>query len=144
MLSGLKNIPVCMAIALGAVAMVSMRVGGQKVTNGTNHVSAPMGMGAVSLGGMSSLAPFLGGGNLRSGGVATVTPEDVTNGYRLVEEAIGCAIVPPGASAVTNVLWLKRGAYDTAFSIPATNWSFRIPDFSALAAGCWSFFTGNA
>ena len=80
MLNGLKHIPVFNAVALAAAAMVSMKVGGQKATNGTNQVSAPMGMGAVSLGGMSSLAPFLGGGNLRSGAVATVTPEDVTNG----------------------------------------------------------------
>ena len=131
MLNGLKHIPVCTAVALAAAAMVSMKVGGQKATNGTNQASAPIGMGSVSLGGMSSLAPFLGGGNLRSGGIATVTPDDVTNGYRLVEETIECTIVPPGASAVTNALWLKRGAYDAAFSIPATNWSFRIPSGEA-------------
>ena len=41
------------------------------------------------------------------------------------------AIAPPRASAVTNDLWLKRGAFDAAFSIPATNWSFRIPDGEA-------------
>ena len=60
-----------------------------------------------------------------------MTPENVTNGYRFVAETLGCAIVPPGAFAVTNNLWLKRGAYESAFSIPATNWSFRVPDGEA-------------
>lgn len=128
-------------IALLIAAGAAIRVGGTKVTNRVGQVSLPGQIDGTTLGGMSSLEPFLRGNGLRSGETWSVTPQDVTNGYRLVSETPTCAIAEPTSAAVTNWLWMKRGAYEDAFTIQATNWTFRIP--SGAASNLLVFASGH-
>ena len=54
----------------------------------------------------------------------SVTPEDISNGWRVAEVSDAGAFAPPPANAVTNELWRLRGAHDDAFRIPADGWSY--------------------
>ena len=56
--------------------------------------------------------------------VQSVTPEDVSNGWRVAEVSSAGAFAPPPANAVTNERWRLRGAHDDAFRIPANGWSY--------------------
>ena len=56
--------------------------------------------------------------------VLSVTPEDISNGWRVAEVSDAGAFAPPPANAVTNELWRLRGAHDDAFRIPADGWSY--------------------
>jgi len=56
--------------------------------------------------------------------VLTVTPQNITNGWRVAEESGAEAFAPPPTGAVTNERWRLRGAYDDAFRIPADGWSY--------------------
>jgi len=54
----------------------------------------------------------------------TVTPQDLTNGWRVAEETESEPFAQPSANAVTNKRWRLRGAHDDAFRIPADGWSY--------------------
>ena len=54
----------------------------------------------------------------------TVTPEDITNGWRVAKETDAEPFAQPSANAITNELWRRRGAFDDAFRIPANGWSY--------------------
>ena len=54
----------------------------------------------------------------------TVTPEDISNGWRVAEVSDAGAFAPPPANVVTNERWRLRGAYDDAFRIPTDGWSY--------------------
>jgi len=56
--------------------------------------------------------------------VQSVTPEDISNGWRVAEVSDAGTFAPPPANAVTNERWRLRGAYDDAFRIPANGWSY--------------------
>ena len=56
--------------------------------------------------------------------VLTVTPEDITKGWRVTEETESESFAQPSAHAITNELWRRRGAFDDAFRIPANGWSY--------------------
>ena len=56
--------------------------------------------------------------------VLTVTPQNITNGWRVAEESGAEAFAPPPTGVVTNERWRLRGAYDDAFRIPADGWSY--------------------
>ena len=56
--------------------------------------------------------------------VLSVTPEDISNGWRVAEVSDAGAFAPPPANAVTNERWRLRGAHDDAFRIPADGWSY--------------------
>ena len=56
--------------------------------------------------------------------VLSVTPEDISNGWRVAEVSGTGAFTPPPANAVTNERWRLRGAHDDAFRIPANGWSY--------------------
>ena len=56
--------------------------------------------------------------------VRSVTPEDISNGWRVAEVSGTGAFAPPPANAVTNERWRLRGAHDDAFRIPADGWSY--------------------
>ena len=56
--------------------------------------------------------------------VLSVTPEDISNGWRVAEVSDAGAFAPPPANAVTNERWRLRGAHDDAFHIPADGWSY--------------------
>ena len=54
----------------------------------------------------------------------TVSPQDVSNGWRVAEETEAESFAQPSANAITNELWRRRGAFDDAFRIPANGWSY--------------------
>ena len=54
----------------------------------------------------------------------TVTPEDITNGWRVAEETEAESFAQPSANAITNEHWRRRGAFDDALCIPANGWSY--------------------
>ena len=54
----------------------------------------------------------------------TVTPEDITNGWRVAEETEAESFAQPSANAITNEHWRRRGAFDDALRIPANGWSY--------------------
>ena len=54
----------------------------------------------------------------------TVTPEDISNGWRVAEVSDAGTFAPPPANAVTNEHWRLRGAHDDAFRIPIDGWSY--------------------
>ena len=54
----------------------------------------------------------------------SVTPEDISNGWRVAEVSDAGAFAPPPANVVTNERWRLRGAHDDAFRIPADGWSY--------------------
>ena len=54
----------------------------------------------------------------------TVTPEDITNGWRVAEETEAESFAQPSANAITNEPWRRRGAFDDALRIPANGWSY--------------------
>ena len=54
----------------------------------------------------------------------TVTPQDISNGWRVVAETAGESFARPPANVVTNERWRLRGAHDDAFRIPADGWSY--------------------
>ena len=54
----------------------------------------------------------------------TVTPEDITNGWRVAEETEAELFAQPSANAITNEPWRRRGAFDDALRIPANGWSY--------------------
>ena len=56
--------------------------------------------------------------------VQIVSPQDVSNGWRVAEETAAESFAQPSANAVTNELWRRRGAHDDAFRIPANGWSY--------------------
>ena len=57
--------------------------------------------------------------------VQIVTPQDVSNGWRVAEETAAESFAPPTANAVTNEPWRRRGAHDDAFRIPIDGgWSY--------------------
>ena len=56
--------------------------------------------------------------------VQSVTPENISNGWRVAEVSDVGAFAPPPANAVTNERWRLRGAHDDAFRIPADGWSY--------------------
>ena len=56
--------------------------------------------------------------------VQSVTPEDISNGWRVADVSDAGAFAPPPANAVTNERWRLRGAHDDAFRIPANGWSY--------------------
>ena len=53
-----------------------------------------------------------------------VTPQDFSNGWRVVEETGAEPFAQPSANAVTNERWRLRGAHDDAFRIAADGWSY--------------------
>ena len=53
-----------------------------------------------------------------------VTPQDFSNGWRVVEETETEPFAQPSANAVTNERWRLRGAHDDAFRITADGWSY--------------------
>ncbi len=54
----------------------------------------------------------------------TVTPEDITNGWRVTEETESESFTQPSANAITNEHWRRRGAFDDALRIRANGWSY--------------------
>ena len=56
--------------------------------------------------------------------ILTVTPEDITNGWRVAEELGAETFAAPPVGAVTNEQWRLRGAHDDALRIPADGWSY--------------------
>ena len=138
---GKRQIETSALVVFLIAGAATIKLGGEKVTNRVGPVSLPGQIAGTTLGGMSSLEPFLHGNGLRSGETWSVTPEDVTNGYRLVSETVAGAIAEPTAAAITNWLWMKRGAYEDAFTIQTTNWTFRIP--SGAASNLLVFATGR-
>ena len=56
--------------------------------------------------------------------VQSVTPENISNGWRVAEVSDAGAFAPPPANAVTNERWRLRGAHDDAFRILADGWSY--------------------
>ena len=56
--------------------------------------------------------------------VQIVSPQDVSNGWRVAEESGAELFALPPAGAVTNENWRLRGAHDDAFRIPADGWSY--------------------
>ena len=56
--------------------------------------------------------------------VQIVSPQDVSNGWRVAEESGAEIFALPPAGAVTNENWRLRGAHDDAFRIPADGWSY--------------------
>ena len=56
--------------------------------------------------------------------VRSVTPKDISNGWRVAEVSGTGAFAPPPANVVTNERWRLRGAHDDAFRIPANGWSY--------------------
>lgn len=138
---GKRQIETSALVVFLIAGAATIKLGGEKVTNRVGQVSLPGQIDGTTLGGMSSLEPFLHGNGLRSGETWSVTPEDVTNGYRLVSETAACAIAEPTAAAVTNWLWMKRGAYEDAFAIQTANWTFRIP--SGAASNLLVFASGR-
>ena len=56
--------------------------------------------------------------------LVTVTPEDITNGWRVAAETEAESFAQPSANAITNELWRRRGAFDDALRIPANGWSY--------------------
>ena len=53
-----------------------------------------------------------------------VTPQDFSNGWRVVEETGAEPFVQPSVNAVTNEHWRLRGAHDDAFRITADGWAY--------------------
>ena len=56
--------------------------------------------------------------------VQIVTPQDISNGWRVAEETAAESFAQPYANAVTNEPWRRRGAYDDALRILANGWSY--------------------
>jgi hypothetical protein len=56
--------------------------------------------------------------------VQIVSPQDVSNGWRVAEETDAESFAQPSANAITNELWRRRGAFDDALRIPANGWSY--------------------
>ena len=56
--------------------------------------------------------------------VQVVSPQDVSNGWRVAEETEAESFAQPSANALTNELWRRRGAFDDALRIPANGWSY--------------------
>ena len=56
--------------------------------------------------------------------VQVVSPQDVSNGWRVAEETDAESFAQPSANAITNELWRRRGAFDDALRIPANGWSY--------------------
>ncbi len=56
--------------------------------------------------------------------VQIVSPQDVSNGWRVAEETEAESFAQPSANAITNELWRRRGAFDDALRIPANGWSY--------------------
>ena len=56
--------------------------------------------------------------------VRSVTPEDISNGWRVAEVSGTGTFAPPPANAVTNERWRLRGAHDDALRIPADGWLY--------------------
>ena len=56
--------------------------------------------------------------------VQVVSPQDVSNGWRVAEETEAESFAQPSANAITNELWRRRGAFDDALRIPANGWSY--------------------
>ena len=56
--------------------------------------------------------------------VQMVSPQDVSNGWRVAEETEAESFAQPSANAITNEPWRRRGAFDDALRIPANGWSY--------------------
>ena len=100
-----KGIPPAQWVALSVVMVVCTLFSG-KNTNGVQNV---------------------GGGNLflfNPPPVQPVTPQDISNGWRVAEEMEAEAFAPPMPFAVTNELWRLRGAHDDSLRISADGWSY--------------------
>ncbi len=106
--------------AIAAVMCVCTLYSG-KNTNGVQNA----GMGTM---GVQPGAMVVSGGPTLMDGTPidplSVTPEDVSNGWRVVEETAAEAFASPPANAVTNEKWRLRGAHDDAFHIATNGWSY--------------------
>ncbi|MBR0066069.1 MAG: hypothetical protein IJQ00_00630, partial [Kiritimatiellae bacterium] len=91
-------------LGLAALAIVCTTLCG-KNTNGVQGVGGPL----------LQLNPPL---------ALTVTPEDITNGWRVAEETEAESFAQPSANVITNEPWRRRGAFDDALRIPANGWSY--------------------
>ena len=100
-----KRVPPAQWLVIGMVMIVCTLFSG-KGTNGVQNVGG---------GHLFQFNPPL---------VQTVTPQDVSNGWRVAEETAAESFVQPSANAVTNEPWRRRGAHDDAFRIPANGWSY--------------------
>ena len=103
--AGQEHVPPAQWVALSVVMAVCTLFSG-KNTNGVKNV----GMGNLFLFNPPPAQP--------------VTPQDISNGWRVAEEAEPEAFSPPSPGAVTNELWQLRGAHDDAFRILANGWSY--------------------
>ena len=56
--------------------------------------------------------------------VQMVSPQDVSNGWRVAEETEAESFAQPSTNAITNELWRRRGAFDDALRITANGWSY--------------------
>ena len=100
-----RRVPSATCAVIGAVMFVCTLFSG-KNTNGVNNI-----------GGMYLM-------QFNPPAVQSVTPEDVSNGWRVTEVSGAVAFAPPPANAVTNERWCLRGAHDDAFRIPSDGWSY--------------------
>jgi len=114
-----RRVPPAQWGAIAAVMVVCTLFSGKN----TNSVQSA-GVGAM---GIPPVAMLMHGSSVSSGGMPVapaVTPEDMSNGWRVVEVADAGEFAPPPANAVTNERWLLRGAHDDAFRIPTNGWSY--------------------
>ncbi len=106
--------------AIAAVMCVCTLYSG-KNTNGVQNA----GMGTM---GVQPGAMVVSGGPTFMDGMPidplSVTAEDVSNGWRVVEEIAAEPFASPPANAVTNEQWRLRGAHDDAFHIATNGWSY--------------------
>ena len=99
-----KRVPPVQWVVLFLV-MVACTLFSGKNTNGVQNVGGPL---------LQFNPPI----------VLTVTPEDITNGWRVAEETGAETFATPPAGTVTNEQWRFRGAHDDASRIPANGWSY--------------------
>ncbi len=99
------RVPASQWVAICVVMVVCTLLSG-KSTNGVNGVGGP------------HLTQFI------SPAVQSVTPEDISNGWRVAEETAAEPFAQPPSGVVTNERWRLRGAHDDAFHIPTNGWSY--------------------
>ena len=104
---------------LAVLAIVCTTLCG-KNTNGVQNVGGTGTTGILPVG--------IGGPLTSTGGTPVVpvevSPQDVSNGWRVAEETAAESFAQPSANTVTNEPWCLRGAHDDAFRIPANGWSY--------------------
>ena len=114
--SNLRRLTLSTLLALSAVFTISVAHSGKNTNGGTGTT------------GILPVATVANGYAISTGGTpvvpGTVTPQDFSNGWRVVEETETEPFAQPSANAVTNERWRLRGAHDDAFRITADGWSY--------------------